>query len=106
MIQLQILSRPLQTKEYQEPSGLGEDVMAEASLGASAEGQGPVATSSEIGAQLEQVLASPDFNVPERARTFLKYVVTETLSGRADRIKAYSVAVEVFGRDPSFRSAV
>ena len=76
--------------------------MAEASLGASAEGQGPVATSSEIGAQLERVLASPDFNVPERARTFLKYVVTETLSGRADRIKAYSVAVEVFGRDPSF----
>ena len=45
---------------------------------------------------------SPDFNVPERARTFLKYVVTETLAGRADRIKAYSIAVEVFGRGASF----
>jgi TolB-like protein len=28
--------------------------------------------------------------------------VTETLSGRSDRIKAYSIAVEVFGRDSSF----
>jgi TolB-like protein len=60
------------------------------------------ASSSEIRAELERILASPDFNVPERARAFLKYVVTETLSGRADRIKAYSVAVEVFGRGASF----
>ena len=28
--------------------------------------------------------------------------MTETLSGRADRIKAYSIAVEVFGRGASF----
>ena len=77
--------------------------MAEATLGASDQSQGPVSVStSSIQAQLERILASPDFNVPERARTFLKYIVTETLSGRADRIKAYSIAVEVFGRDTSF----
>jgi hypothetical protein len=29
-------------------------------------------------------------------------VVEETLSGRDGRIKAYSIAVEVFGRDVSF----
>ena len=75
--------------------------MAKADLAASHEGLGAV-TSSEIRAQLERILASPDFNVPERARAFLKYVVTETLSGRADRIKAYSIAIEVFGRGASF----
>lgn len=53
-------------------------------------------------AQLGRVLASGDFDVPERARKFLSYVVEESLAGRADRIKAYSVALEVFGRDASF----
>ena len=58
--------------------------------------------SSEIQAQLERILTSPDFDVPERARRFLNYVVTESLSGRADRIKAYTIAVEVFGRSGTF----
>lgn len=52
--------------------------------------------------QLSRVLSSPDFDVPERARKFLKYVVEETLEGRADRIKAFAIAVEVFGRDATF----
>ena len=58
--------------------------------------------SSEIQAQLERILTSPDFDVTERARRFLNYVVTESLSGRADRIKAYTIAVEVFGRGATF----
>ena len=58
--------------------------------------------SSEIRAQLERILTSPDFDVPERAHRFLNYVVTEALSGRANRIKAYTIAVEVFGRSASF----
>jgi hypothetical protein len=33
---------------------------------------------------------------------FLAYVVEESLAGRADRIKAYSIATTVFGRDASF----
>ena len=61
--------------------------------------QGPVSVSTSSNPSSARTNpASPDFNVPERARTFLKYIVTETLSGRADRIKAYSIAVEVFGR--------
>lgn len=56
----------------------------------------------DIRAQLDRILTSPEFNVPERVRQFLSYVVEETLAGRAERIKAYSVAVEVFGRDPNF----
>src|SRR4051794_10670903 len=32
----------------------------------------------------------------------LRYVVEEALAGRGERIKAYTVAVEVFGRDEAF----
>lgn len=53
----------------------------------------------DVRAQLKRILSSAEFNVPDRLRRFLLYIVNETLSGRSDRIKAYSVAVEVFGRD-------
>ncbi len=53
-------------------------------------------------AQLARVLASPDFDATDRDRRFLSHVVEESLAGRADRIKAYTIALEVFGRDASF----
>lgn len=56
----------------------------------------------EVRAQLERILASTEFSVPQRVRQFLTYVIHQTLAGHADRIKAYSVAVEVFGRDANF----
>ena len=51
---------------------------------------------------LQRVLASPDFDATERIRRFLTYVVEETLNGRPERIKAYSIATSVFGRDENF----
>lgn len=57
---------------------------------------------ADVRAQLDRILASAEFSVPERVRQFLIYVVNQTLAGQADRIKAYSVAVEVFGRDANF----
>ena len=59
-------------------------------------------SAADVRAQLERLVASPDFDVPARARRFLSYVVEETLAGRADRIKAYSIGMEVFGRDKNF----
>lgn len=56
----------------------------------------------EARAELARILASPAFDASERNRHFLSYVVDEALAGRADRIKAYTVATEVFGRDPKF----
>ena len=53
-------------------------------------------------AELHRVLGSPHFEASERNRRFLEYVVEETLAGRADRIKAYSIATAVFGRDANF----
>jgi adenylate cyclase len=52
--------------------------------------------------QLERILASEEFSLPERGRKFLRYVVEETLAGGADRIKGYSIALQVFGRSDSF----
>ena len=51
---------------------------------------------------LKRIMASPDFIASDRARQFLRYVVEETLGGRSDRIKAFSVAIAVFGRDETF----
>jgi len=59
-------------------------------------------SSEAIRAAVKRVVHSSDFTVPERARKFLSYVVGETLGGRADRIKAYSIAIEVFGRSAAF----
>ncbi|RVO46178.1 hypothetical protein CN094_37500, partial [Sinorhizobium meliloti] len=59
-------------------------------------------TNTEILVQLDRIRLSAEFDVPDRARKFLAYIVGETIAGRADRIKAYSIATEVFGRDSSF----
>jgi TolB-like protein len=56
----------------------------------------------ECRSQLARILESADFEATARGHKFLSYVVDEQLSGRGDRIKAYSIAVEVFGRDASF----
>lgn len=61
-------------------------------------------TSDEILEQLDRIRRSPEFDVPERARNFLAYVVHEALAGRAERIKAYSIATTVFGRNTSFNA--
>ncbi|HEX6114461.1 MAG TPA: hypothetical protein VFZ10_19365 [Geminicoccaceae bacterium] len=52
--------------------------------------------------QLARILASTEFKAAERNHRFLRYIVEEALAGRGDRIKAYSIAVEVLGRDASF----
>lgn len=62
----------------------------------------PEPQADDVRAQLNRILASAEFSVPERVRQFLIYVVNQTLSGQADRIKAYTVAIEVFGRDANF----
>lgn len=59
-------------------------------------------SADEVRAELERLAASPELDVPARARKFLRYIVEETLAGHADRIKAYTVGIEVFERDPGF----
>jgi TolB-like protein/tetratricopeptide (TPR) repeat protein len=52
--------------------------------------------------QLERILSSPDFKANDRRKAFLRYITEESLAGRADRLKGYSIAVSVFDRDESF----
>lgn len=55
---------------------------------------------------LENLLQSPQFKASERNRRFLRFVVEETIAGRAGRIKAFTIAVDVFGRGADFDGAV
>jgi adenylate cyclase len=38
----------------------------------------------------------------ERQQRFLKFIVSETLAGHTDRLKGYTIAIEVFDRDVNF----
>ena len=62
----------------------------------------PRPDAEECRAQLDRILDSADFVTTDRHRRFLAYVVAESLAGRGDRIKAYSIATQVFGRDAAF----
>ncbi|OWV98058.1 hypothetical protein ATY79_22180 [Rhizobium sp. R693] len=57
---------------------------------------------AEVRDQLRRIMESPDFDATDRTRRFLAYIVEETLAGRSERIKAYAIATQVFGRDATF----
>jgi serine/threonine-protein kinase len=52
--------------------------------------------------QLERVLSSPLFKRAERSSALLKFIVEQTLDGRADRLKEYTLGAEALGRGESF----
>jgi len=52
--------------------------------------------------ELERLLADPAFRTPERNKSFLKFAANEYFEGRAEAVKAYTVAVDVFGRPSTF----
>lgn len=51
---------------------------------------------------LERVLASKAFGGAQRSSTLLRFVVEETLAGRAARLKEYSLGADALGRGPDF----
>ena len=53
-------------------------------------------------AQLNRIIGSAAFEVSNRHKRFLSYVVQEMLEGRADKIKAYTIATAVFERRSDF----
>lgn len=56
----------------------------------------------KIRAELDRLVGSEDFEGSERHRRFLTYIVEETLAGRADRLKAYTIATSAFNRGDDF----
>ena len=59
-------------------------------------------TRTEIEAALERILASRSFAAAPRQQALLRHIVTETLEDRGDRLKEFSIAVDVFGRSSTF----
>lgn len=62
--------------------------------------------SSDIRAQLARILESPLFAQAARQRRFLEYLVSQTLEGHTERLKGYTLGLEVFDRPPHFDPTV
>src|SRR5262249_62194437 len=57
---------------------------------------------SEVRAEVERMAMSDVFRTSPQLVSFLRFVVEAVLSGRSDRIKGYTIAVEVLRRDAKF----
>ncbi len=52
--------------------------------------------------QLDRILRSGPFQQSPRRQRFLEYLVTEVMAGRGERLKGYTLALEVFDRPATF----
>jgi adenylate cyclase len=80
-----------------------EGVRAQSMIGRTAEAphsNGP--SRSEAEAYVRALLGRDELDLSERNRRFLSYIAEETLAGRADRIKAYNIALAAFDRPEDF----
>jgi adenylate cyclase len=59
-------------------------------------------SASEVRTALDRILASRCFQQAGRASDFLRFVVERTLAGEGQRLKGYTIGVEVFGRPADF----
>src|SRR5580692_2792639 len=55
-----------------------------------------------VRSQLALILAAPQFVKSKQLKLLLEFLVNETLDGRNAKLKEYSIALAVFGRDASF----
>lgn len=56
----------------------------------------------EVRATLDRMMLSHEFARSPQLSAFLRFVVEAVLRGKSDRIKGYTIGVEVLRRDPSF----
>jgi hypothetical protein len=56
----------------------------------------------DVKAELDRILGSRYFEQAARSSEFLRFVVEQTLAGHGERLKGYTIAVEVFGRPADF----
>ena len=60
------------------------------------------ASTVQVRAALEKILASPGFVNADRLSRFLRYTVEETLNGQTDKLKETLLGIEVFGRKSTY----
>ena len=58
-----------------------------------------------VEAQLERMLENPHFSHSRRFPSFLRFVVSQTLSGQTELLKERTIGIEVFGKDPHYDTA-
>ena len=63
--------------------------------------QDPITVES-VREELTRILASPGFIDSRRSSRFLSYIVEAALQGEYERLKEYTIGVEVFGRPDAF----
>ncbi|WP_027132881.1 hypothetical protein [Geminicoccus roseus] len=51
---------------------------------------------------MRRILADPGFQASAARRRLLEFIVEETLAGRGDQLKGFTIAVAVFARDQNF----
>lgn len=59
----------------------------------------------EIASALDNLLNAPSTRISARGARFLRYVVEKALAGKSAQLKAYTIAVDVFGRGVDFDPA-
>ncbi|MCP4334685.1 MAG: hypothetical protein GY785_18685 [Gammaproteobacteria bacterium] len=57
---------------------------------------------SDVRATLARILGSKSFARTKRVGPFLSFVVEEAFAGRGSRLKAFTIAQEIYGRDETF----
>ncbi len=62
--------------------------------------------SEQIRAQCDRILASKVFALSKRQSAFLDYVISAALEGRADKLKEFTLGIDVFEKDESFDPGV
>ena len=55
-----------------------------------------------IRAQVDRLLQSKTFETSEAQRRLLQYLAVETLAGKADRLKEYTIGLEAFGKPATY----
>lgn len=61
-----------------------------------------LASDAEAKAEVERLLADGRFRISVRNRAFLRYLAEASFSGQTSGVKAYTVAIDVFGRPTNF----
>ncbi len=61
-----------------------------------------IPSADAVSRALERIVASQPFHNAESQKAFLRYVVNETLAGRGEQLKEYTIGVEVFKRKESY----
>lgn len=64
--------------------------------------KGATVAAEDVRTELERILSSPEFKGKSMLQGFLRFIVEETLGGRAHQIKGYTIATQVFARKEDF----